>query len=64
MTRAQAQRNLDRADARLRMAGVSNLGMSAIEQRGFRQIRKLSRAVWKYQCAWFDLKWAKKGKTR
>lgn len=62
MTPAQAQRKLDRADRALRMAGVSNLGMSAIEQKGFRQIRKLAKAIWKYQCAWFDLKWAKKGK--
>lgn len=64
MTPKQAQARLDRADRALRMAGVSNLGMSAIYQRPEKQIHKLYDALYRYVEALDGLEQAKKGKAR
>lgn len=60
MTIKQAQRRLDQADDRLRMAGVSNLGMSAIYQTRDRHLLKLHSALIEYLNAWYALQAAKK----
>lgn len=60
MTIKQAQRRLDKADDRLRMAGVSNLGMSAIYQRPEKQLRKLHHALYDYTEALDGVEQAKK----
>ena len=59
MTVKQAQRRLDKADDALRMAGVSNLGMSAIYQRPEKHIRKLHHALYDYTEAMDAVKMAK-----
>ena len=60
MTVKEAQRRLDRADDRLRMAGVSNLGMSAIYQRPWLQSQKIHNAMSEWISAWCALEQAKK----
>lgn len=60
MTIKQAQRRLDKADDRLRMVGVSNLGMSAIYQKPEKHIRKLHHALYDYTEAMDAVEQAKK----